>query len=75
MIQYNNIIIILYLKLYCLANVKVNEPCACDTQCTGTDNSRNCSGSIYVCQVGYVLTNNTCYPGKEKKNAKCHQYL
>lgn len=45
------------------AKVKVNETCESDTQCTGTDFSRNCSGGICVCQVGYVSINNTCHPG------------
>lgn len=58
MIQYNNIIIILYLKFYCLANVKVNEPCDTDTQCTSNDNSSNCSGDRCTCQEGKIHVNN-----------------
>lgn len=64
--NYNKFIIVLLLN-YCLANVKVNEACESDTQCTGTDNSRNCSGGICVCQVGYVSINNTCHQGNIKK--------
>ncbi|XP_052680418.1 uncharacterized protein LOC128161232 [Crassostrea angulata] len=53
------------------ANIKLNEPCESDTQCTGTDTSRNCTGGICVCQVGHVSINNTCHQGNIALGHNC----
>ncbi|XP_065938806.1 uncharacterized protein [Magallana gigas] len=43
------------------ANIKVNESCVSDKQCTGTTFARNCSGGLCSCQDGFILLNNTCH--------------
>ncbi|XP_065938814.1 uncharacterized protein [Magallana gigas] len=50
---------------------KVNEVCESITQCTGTDNLRNCSGGVCVCQAGYVSINNTCHQGNITFSQTC----